>query len=501
MRILFILFAILLNNQAILHPQTPDTLWTKIHSISPNGDIDDPKCVRQTNDGGFIITGTCVPNGLVSHGDVLLLKTDQLGNIVWTKTYGKGFVEEGLSVEQTSEGGYIIGGRTVTGTYPIVEPPISDVWLLKTDAAGDTLWTKTYGGSGNDFCTSVKQTADLGYILTGTMNSEYCYPPYEINEEYEPDSSRGFLIKTDENGNMLWTKTFPEKSYGNCTVETDDGGYIIVGWIFLDEQDIQSDVLLIKTNSFGDTLWTKVIGGEDNDIGFCVQETSDGYVISGQTKPEGQPYDALLIKTDLYGEVVWSKTFGGERSDAAFSVEVSENSYFVTGTTNGIWWVSNAGDMWAFETNSSGDLLWENIYDIAVNDIAWCGIITSDGGYAMTGLVGYGFGGDLWLAKLASAPSGSKDNPNAVTDYFLYQNYPNPFNPSTTINYSIPDISYVTIKVFDVLGNEIETLVNEEKPAGSYEITWYAENLPSGVYFYRLQAGDFIQTKKMILMK
>ena len=86
-------------------------------------------------------------------------------------------------------------------------------------------------------------------------------------------------------------------------------------------------------------------------------------------------------------------------------------------------------------------------------------------------------------------------------NFRLNQNYPNPFNPSTKIKYSIPQSSNVVIKVFDILGNEIETLVNEEKPTGTYEITWYAENLPSGVYFYRLHAGDFVGTKKMVLLK
>jgi hypothetical protein len=83
----------------------------------------------------------------------------------------------------------------------------------------------------------------------------------------------------------------------------------------------------------------------------------------------------------------------------------------------------------------------------------------------------------------------------------LKQNYPNPFNPSTKIRYSVPQSSNVVIKVFDVLGNEIETLVNGEKPAGTYEVIWYAENLPSGVYFYQLKAGSFIETKKMLLLK
>jgi hypothetical protein len=89
----------------------------------------------------------------------------------------------------------------------------------------------------------------------------------------------------------------------------------------------------------------------------------------------------------------------------------------------------------------------------------------------------------------------------APSEFLLSQNYPNPFNPSTKIKYQIPEISFVTIKVFNVLGKEIETLVNEEKPVGTYELTWNAANLPSGVYFYQLKAGNYISTKKMVLMK
>ncbi len=85
--------------------------------------------------------------------------------------------------------------------------------------------------------------------------------------------------------------------------------------------------------------------------------------------------------------------------------------------------------------------------------------------------------------------------------YALEQNYPNPFNPTTSINYQIPELSFVTLKVYDVLGSEVTTLVNEEKPIGNYEIEFNTKGLPSGIYFYRLQAGDFIQTKKMVLLR
>ena len=106
---------------------------------------------------------------------------------------------------------------------------------------------------------------------------------------------------------------------------------------------------------------------------------------------------------------------------------------------------------------------------------------------------------------------GSYESPNPVgveenetghpTEYALYQNYPNPFNPTTTIKYQIPELSFITLKVYDVLGNEVSTLVNEEKPIGDYELEFDATNLPSGIYFYRLQTGSFVETKKMLLMK
>jgi hypothetical protein len=93
------------------------------------------------------------------------------------------------------------------------------------------------------------------------------------------------------------------------------------------------------------------------------------------------------------------------------------------------------------------------------------------------------------------------DDETNITQYELLQNYPNPFNPTTTINYQLPQAGFVTLKVYDVLGNEIETLVNEEKPAGTYKLTWDAENLPGGVYFYRIRTESYTKTRKMVLLK
>ena len=113
-------------------------------------------------------------------------------------------------------------------------------------------------------------------------------------------------------------------------------------------------------------------------------------------------------------------------------------------------------------------------------------------------------GNESWFAKSVSFTTGDPVNvyeTDMVLDFTLLQNYPNPFNPSTIIKYQIPELSFVTLKIYDVLGNEITNLVNEEEPIGSYEIEFDATTLPSGIYFYKLQAGNFVETKKMVLLK
>jgi hypothetical protein len=483
-----------------LFGQIPDTLWSKIHDVTDDMDIG--KCITQTGDKGYIITGSCDPNGLVSYLDIMLLKTDASGHVMWARTYDMGFFEDGLSVDQTSDGGYIIGGIQLTGVYPFVEDPVSDAWIIKTDPDGDTVWTRRYGGEGNDYCTSLQQTADDGFILTGATNSTACGPNWEINEQTVPDAGRTWLIKTGPGGEVEWIQTFQERSYGNSVIQASDGGYVIAGCIFPDEQSNQSDVLLIKTNESGEMTWTKTIGTEDYDVGFCVKETSDGYVISGQTKPTGQPYNALLIKTGFSGDVIWSKTFGSASSDAAFNVSVGSDGYYCSGATNGIWWVTSSADMWVFKTDFDGNLKWERIYDIHTCDVTYGGTLCDDGGYTVTGMTSYGFGGNLWMAKVGLASSGIKSK-EAGSDDVLYQNYPNPCMDETTLSFKTIKPSTVTIMIYDVSGNLVMTPVRDEgfRP-GYHSVKINVHHLSGGIYYYQLITDDgYLQTRKMIVQK
>jgi len=157
-------------------------------------------------------------------------------------------------------------------------------------------------------------------------------------------------------------------------------------------------------------------------------------------------------------------------------------------TTGGLFFSSDTGKTWTEQENIDTTDNWGKDIAFYDNKHGWwlCG--------NPNGKIFYTSTGNQIVTNI-------KENLNYLTDFHLYHNYPNPFNPSTKIKYTVPQSSNVVIKVFDILGNEIETLVNEEKQIGTYEITWNAGSLPSGIYIYRLQAASFVETKKMILMK
>ena len=146
--------------------------------------------MRQTIDGGYIVSGYTSSFG-AGNTDVWLIRTDTLGNTVWTKTYGGNRYEEGWSVLQSTDGGYIIAGSTSS-----FKEGYNDVWLIKTDSSGDTLWTKTYGGSQDEHSFSVQQTTDGGYILTGYTTS------------YAVGGIDFWLVKTDSSCAILWTRAY-----------------------------------------------------------------------------------------------------------------------------------------------------------------------------------------------------------------------------------------------------------------------------------------------------
>jgi len=354
----------------------------------------------------------------------------------------------------------------------------------------DTLWTRTYGGTNDDYAYSVRQTTDGGYIVAGWTDS------------FGAGSDDFYLVKTNNQGDTLWTRTYggSEVEEAYSVQQTLDGGYIVAGTTnsFGAGTD---DFYLVKTNSQGDTLWTRTYGGSAHDIAYSVQQTADGgYIVAGYTSSFGADDDFYLVKTNSQGDTLWTLTYGGVEDDWTYSVQqTTDGGYIVAGVTH------CAGNLNSYlvKTDSQGDTLWTCTYGGSSPDYACSVQQTSDGGYVVAGYTeSFGAGNyDFYLVKLGAESSAEPNSLSLPSHYSLHHNYPNPFNPSTRITYDLPTPSRVTLEIFDLLGRHLTTMVNGTQSAGTHSILFDGSFLPSGLYFYRLQAGDFIQTQKMVLLK
>ncbi len=363
-------------------PQPPDTLWTRTYGGS--GD-DIGNSVQQTSDDGYIIAGGTYSFG-AGDSDVYLTKIDIAGDELWSQTFGGEGYDLGTSVQQTTDGGYIIAGCTFS--YGAGN---RDVYLIKTDANGNESWSQTFGGSANDWGYNVQQTNDGGYIIAGSTQSIGA-GGYDV-----------YLIKTDESGNEQWNETFGESGNdeGYSVQQTTDGGYIIAGLIHPNGTSIY--VYLIKTDSIGNESWSRTFGGDDNDFGKSVQQTSDdGYIIVGLTDSFGAgSRDVYLIKTDSNGNDSWTQTYGGSGYDRSMNGQLTtDGGCIISG------WTESFGvggyDVYLIKTDSNGNESWSVTFGGNDHDYGYSVQQTSDSGYIVAGYTqSYGAGGsDVYLIRL-----------------------------------------------------------------------------------------------------
>jgi len=330
--------------------------------------------VRQTADGGYIIGGTKYSNEPEYLSQMVwLIKTDANGNKVWDRIFGGPRKDIGYSVQQTSDGEYILTGSTES-----FGAGSQDLWLIRTDASGNEVWNKTFGGARGDWGYSVQQTSDGGYIITGSM---YSYNTAHLSQMV-------WLVKIDANGNEVWDKIFggQRDDWGNSVKQTRNGGYIITGATKSYGEDGNSALWLIKTDANGNEAWDKTFSGPGDTVGYSVQQTSDaGYIIAGSKVPYGTINGEIwLIKTDANGNEVWDRTIGGSGEDVGESVQqTGDGGYIVTGSKPS----SSGGtqDLWLIKTDTDGNEVWDRTLDGSGWNEGKSVQQTSDGGYIITG--------------------------------------------------------------------------------------------------------------------
>ena len=346
-------------------------------------EIDWAFCGQQTVDDGYILAGYTLASG-AGESDAWLVKIGEGGNHEWTRTFGGISSDRASSIQQTTDGGYILAGSTKS-----FSAGKTDAWLIKTDTIGNQVWAKTFGGSEWDYGSSVQPASDGGYILVGSTKS------------FGSGESDAWLIKTDTNGNQVWDKTFGGSNSDavHSVQPTTDGGYILAGSTRSFGGD-NTDAWLIKTDANGNQVWAMTFGGSEWDYAFSVRLTTDGgYIVAGETESFGGD-DAWMIKTDASGNQVWSKTFGGSEWDAALSVQqTTDGGYIIAGSTASFG--AGDSDVWLIKTDTNGNQVWAKTFGGSGSDQASSVQQTTDGGYIVAGGTdSFGVGlDDGWLIK------------------------------------------------------------------------------------------------------
>ena len=333
--------------------------------------------VEETRDGGYIISGSTCSFGSGDQ-DMWVIKTDSDGNVIWTQTFGAYLSEEyGRCVKQTKDGGYIIVGavrtykRVKIGKDYYREYEQEKVLMIKTDGDGNKIWSRIFGESGKgDFGQSVVVTPDDKFIVTGGHYSG----------SWDPQV---LLISVDSEGNRVWSKILGIPHSGRTISATNDGGYIIANY---------PGNKLIKTDRNGNPIWTK-----DFDASCrAVRQTKDGgYIATGSKYIDTLNYfDLWVTKTDINGNPIWTKTFGGNCNDKGRSVDETKDGGFVVAGDKG-------DDLWLIKIDDNGNLQWEKTFGGSGNDEGYCVHQTKDGGYIICGKTNSYGGGDydIWLIK------------------------------------------------------------------------------------------------------
>lgn len=325
--------------------------------------------IVETPDGGYLLAGF-TETTIVDDMDMYIVKTDNNGDTLWTKHYGGPEPEYSyLMLSLPNEQYFVIGYSQSFGNGDY------NTYLIKINSDGDTLWTRNYGGWGNEDGREIVATADGNYVFTGTSNSQN-FSNYDI-----------YLTKIDPDGNVIWTKY-----YGGSDKETSsglksclDGGFIIAGQTYSYGAG-DADAYLIRTDANGDTLWTRTYGGTLADEAKSILQNPDGtFTVAIRDSSYGAgDIDVRISKLDSAGNILWSKIYGGTDKDTPKRIyPTNDNGYIVACTSRSFGWTDP--NMWILKLDALGDTLWVRYYGAFDHEHCEMAKQASDGGYIAVG--------------------------------------------------------------------------------------------------------------------
>jgi hypothetical protein len=469
---------------------------------------DGARSIVQTNDGGYITAGTGSSNdGNITgnHGgdDYWVVKMNSNGTIQWQKSLGGTFDDEAWSIIQTSDGGYMVAGysRSIDGDVTGHHSG-QDCWVVKLDGSGNIQWQKCLGGTSNEGAWAVIQTSDGGYMIAGgTISTDGDVTGNHGIADY-------WIVKLDGSGNIQWQKclggTGDDEAYS--IIQTSDGGYTIAGASSSTDGDVTGnhgnyDCWIVKIDGSGNIQWQKSLGGTESDFARSVIQTSDGgYVVAGNDSSNNGDvtgnhgsYDCWIVKLNSSGNIQWQKSLGGTNHDGAFSIkQTSDGGYIAAGYSRSndgdVTGNHGGGDFWVVKLSSNGNIEWQKSLggtsDEGVSSIK----PTSDGGYIVAGFSQSNDGDvtgnhglfDYWIVKLAPyvginelteeenfvSPNSATNETRIESNKFKVQSIeiynvtgqlqPSHFKPQTNsidISELTPGIYFVTLK--DETGNKV----------------------------------------------
>ena len=475
-------------------------LWVK----SFGGSADDRAHVILPEPDGFVVAGRTYSFG-AGDRDYFFAKIDEDGNFQSFKTYGGPYDDRFNSMIALQDGGYVMTGGTYSGILGSCDVPI-----IKINKDGDVVWSRVYGGYNFEIAYAIAEDPE-GAIVTAAYSNSFTQNGIEDI----------YLIKTDALGNTLWAKTFGGTGIDRITshkaLDIDDSGNIYVAVYSFSFGFGERDWYVLKVSPQGDLIWAYAYGGNLTDTPYNVMINSEGNVmIAGHTSSaESENKDAWAMLVDPNGSILWSRVFGGDGEDWFSQLQESSSNYY-TGFGSSSSFGAGLDDIFItrFETISQESCYgYEYIPNaqsapttvlnanqsrsfslLEISQIPTDQIQVHDEEF------------DYELVCLDTGALNFNDNFSSPDGFKLFPNSPNPFNPTTQIKFTLSKAERVKIQIYDALGRKVRDLVLEQYPAGEHIVEWDGINnegqlCTSGLYYCQINAGNFQTGRKMTLLK